>query len=79
MGCSCGKASAPQSMPTDKTLLDQGGEKQSPAVLGCEQSKSVAVSLEDTAVTLCPYFRLKDETEFKKIWQADYETFFAQR
>ena len=33
------------------------------------------MSLEDSVVTLCPYFKLKDAAKFKEIWQADYKNF----
>ncbi len=42
--------------------------------MGCGASKKI-MALEDSSVTLCPYFKLKDAAKFKEIWQADYKNF----
>ena len=31
--------------------------------------------LEDSTVTLCPYFKVKDLAKFKEIWKAAYDPF----
>jgi predicted dithiol-disulfide oxidoreductase (DUF899 family) len=36
---------------------------------------SLAKELSDNAVTLAPYFKIKDIDEFKRIWQEDYQKF----
>jgi hypothetical protein len=33
------------------------------------------LALEDSVVTVCPYFKLNDAAEFKKIWKAAFDPF----
>ena len=35
----------------------------------------MANTLEDTTVTLCPYFKVKDAAKFKEIWKGAYDPF----